>query len=252
MVDSADEYSPDFVAEKVLSDACDVEVSVPTHSYWCGPDATTDATFVLDYGCSIEIAKFQLKNSANNAYGERYCPGSLAPCTMCTRVLSISKRATNAYSIETSLDKSSWFEVASGNLASVFSMACQDFPLVEVTPNGGGTVTARYVKFIAKTYHGSGSGLNYFNVIKKDDKKSTHRTFIQGDFGHMRYCSPLSFFLQSLLIPALLRSPSCIKTRSGAPVRLPVPCTCSSSILATTQEEDVGSRQMPNSTGDSS
>ena len=149
-----------FRPESLFSNSCEAGDGVDDYTYWLTPNGMTGGYFVYDYGCTIEIERFLVKNAENIPLG--------------------SDRGTKDYTIEVSQDNSQWTQVAAGTLADVRGLACGDVPLEKIAPSGGSVATGRYVKFTVVDYYGTGGGaLEYFAVVKKDHNKSKPVFFYQ-------------------------------------------------------------------------
>lgn len=110
-------------------------------NYWLGRKGSAVSQFTIDYGCTIEITQFELRNT--NHYGW-------------------NDVATNGFRIETSSDGIAWTTRVSANLMNPLSTEECDIPLETFETQGN--VQARYVRFQAITSHARGSGLMHFRT----------------------------------------------------------------------------------------
>ncbi len=112
---------------------CEVKFSKTYHLF---KDFVANQHFVIDFGCTLHVSKFVLRNTKNGA---------------------VANRGTKEFTLEMSLDNVIWNLVARGALTDVrFTDECQ---LPEKTFSA--FAHGRYVRFTALTYYAMGSGLNY-------------------------------------------------------------------------------------------
>lgn len=144
---SQDSYGPGGEAELLFVDnVCAALVSqygTFLSDFWAG-DATNPASqFTIDYGCTIEITQFEIRNTNN------YMANNVA---------------TNAFRLEVSIDNTAWSTAVSGNLMNPFSTDDCEIPLEIFEPQGSVTVQARYVRFQAESSYATMSGLRHFRA----------------------------------------------------------------------------------------
>lgn len=135
-----------YTAVNVFSDdTCHYYITWPDAraNYWVGPTETATAQFTIDYGCIIEITRFELRNTNNYQY---------------------NIAATHAFRIETSVDNVAFNIVVSGSLISPFNIDDCEIPLEIFEPQTGSTAKGRYVKFQAYKMHGLAAGLMHFRA----------------------------------------------------------------------------------------
>lgn len=137
--------SPEYGAVNVLSDDTCHYIVWPSGpaNYWLGTTGTETSQFTIDYGCIIEITRFELRNTNNYLW---------------------DNVATDAFRIETSVDNVVFSVVVSGNLTNPFNTDECQIPLDTFEPQSDNTVLARYVKFQADTSFGVTAGLMNFRA----------------------------------------------------------------------------------------
>jgi hypothetical protein len=168
----ADADPVSYAAANVLTDdSGDVQ-----GKYWLTPDGA-NSWFILTFGSALNtnrgtitstaaqpfrVSKFKFRNTKNSLQATNvYPPRDL--------------RTTTGYTIELSVDASSWTTVFTGTM-NPYDMTTQ-----EVAPSSD--MQARYARFSTTAFTGVGGGLSYFQVFVNDNEEDCSYVVAEGGLG---------------------------------------------------------------------
>lgn len=171
-------------------DGCDSEVSNP--NYWLPFEggASSGKGFTLDFGCDIDIAEFELRNTnTQNRCQTLNMLDTMHPCVSFKFFFSSMKQFRIDVS-ESGMEH--WTTAVTGELPDPIQFTnCGEVPLSKFRPLGG-IATGRFVKLVALDYYGSGAGLHYFNVVQYDKREGIDIFFKMAREPEMTICETLA------------------------------------------------------------